>query len=130
MHFLHWLNAHLEELYRTQRDFLSSVHSLHQLNAHLAEFYRTPQRFCLRLSSLYISLPPEVFNNLTGLPRVDFNFCAHLECLYLAPQSSEMHPLCTAIRTCNVLSHPPGVKPQRPLKLEAKKTQGVPEHGL
>jgi hypothetical protein len=25
-----------------------------------------------------------------------------------------MHPLCMAIRTHNVLSHPPGVKPQRP----------------
>jgi hypothetical protein len=25
-----------------------------------------------------------------------------------------VHPLCTALRTHNVLSHPPGVKPQRP----------------
>jgi hypothetical protein len=30
-----------------------------------------------------------------------------------------MHSLCTAIRTRSVLSHPPGVKPQRPLTLKS-----------
>jgi hypothetical protein len=37
------------------------------LNAHLAELYRTPQRFCLQLC-FSTALPPEVFNNLKGLP--------------------------------------------------------------
>jgi hypothetical protein len=37
---LHWLNAHLAELYRTQREFLSAT-----------VFF-------------YTALPPEVFNNL------------------------------------------------------------------
>jgi hypothetical protein len=74
------------------------VHSLCLLNAHLAELYRTPQSFCLQLCLAYIALPPEVFNNLQGLPRVDdFSYCAHLACLCLNPQSSEVLQ-CTGIQ--------------------------------
>jgi hypothetical protein len=59
----------------------------------------------------HTTLPPEVFNNLKGLLlscRFQSYAAAHL-CLNL--QCSEVHPLCTALRTCSVLSHPPGMKP-------------------
>jgi predicted permease len=49
----------------TTEFFLCALLAL--LNAHLAELYRTPQRFCLQLC-FSTALPPEVFNNLKGLP--------------------------------------------------------------
>jgi hypothetical protein len=72
---MHLLNALLAELSESLVILTSveltteffSVHSLHLLNAHLAELYRTPQRFCLQLC-FSTALPPEVFNNLKGLP--------------------------------------------------------------
>jgi hypothetical protein len=60
--------------------------------------------FCLQLCLFYTALPSEVFNNLKGLPRVDdFSSCAHLACLCLNPQSSEVL-LCTGIQNpqCSV----------------------------
>jgi hypothetical protein len=57
LHLLNALLAELSEssvilfLLQTHSRVPSSVHSLHWLNAHLAELYRTPQRFCLLLNS-------------------------------------------------------------------------------
>jgi hypothetical protein len=41
-----------------------SVHSLHWLNAHLAELYRTQREFLSATVFFSTALPPEVFNNL------------------------------------------------------------------
>jgi hypothetical protein len=127
---MHLLNAYLAELSESSVILvLFELIAEFLLNASLCicsmptwqSFYRTPQRFCLQLCSspqpclLRCSTTSKVFSRVD-----DFNFCAHLARLCLTPQSSEMHPLCTAIRTRSVLSHPPGVKPQRPLKLEIK----------
>jgi hypothetical protein len=73
MHLLNALLAELSEslvilvLLLNSQQSSSSVHSLHWLNAHLAELYRTPQRFLSATVFFSTALPPEVFNNLTGL---------------------------------------------------------------
>jgi hypothetical protein len=57
-------------------------------------------KFCLQLCFSYTALPPEVFNNLTGILLMSCRLqsCASTR-LCLTPQSSEVHPLCTALRT-------------------------------
>jgi hypothetical protein len=55
------------------------VYSFHLLIAHLAELYRTQREFMSATMFFSTALPPEVFNNLTGLPRVDyFSYYARL----------------------------------------------------
>jgi hypothetical protein len=51
----------------TSNESSPSVHSLHWLNALLAELYRTQEEFLSATVFFSTALPPEVFNNLTGL---------------------------------------------------------------
>jgi hypothetical protein len=71
-------------------------------------------RFLSALCPLPQSLPLEVFSNLKGLllPELLISTCASVR-LCLTPQSSECNSM-HGHQNLNVLSHPPGVKPQRP----------------
>jgi hypothetical protein len=60
----------------------------------------------------HTALPPEVFNNLKGLPpELLISDLVPQHAFVSTPQCLKVHPLCTALRTRSFLSHPPGVKP-------------------
>jgi hypothetical protein len=122
---MHLLNAHLEELFRILSDydsfFLNSQQSSSlcttrayaqcPLGRDSTELLRASVCNCV---FSHTAFPPRCSTTLRSSSRVvDSSSCAAAR-LCLNPQCSEMHPLCTAIRTRSVLSHPPGVKPQRP----------------
>jgi hypothetical protein len=130
VHSLHLLNAHLVELFRILSDSGSSLRThnrvlpqcttVHMLNAHLAELYRTHNRFLSATVSLIHSLASKVFNNLEVFLELLISAIVPTARLRLNSVVFKNAPLCTAIRTHSVLSHPPGVKPQRLLKPEIK----------
>jgi len=125
MHSLHLLNPHLAELFRILSDSSSPfwTHSQVLPNALWcicsmptcqSSSQNSKQSFCLILCISYTALPPRYSTTLRSFPWVvDSSSCAAAR-ICLTPQSWEMHPLCTTIRTCSVLSHPPSMKPQRP----------------
>ena len=92
----------------------SFVHSLHLLNAHLAELHRTPREF----------LSPTMFFSTALPPRYSFELMisVHVPTWHAFVWTHRIQKCFSAlaIRTHNILSHPPGMKPQRPLKPEIK----------
>jgi len=71
-------------------------------------------KFCLQLCFSYTALPLEVFNNLTSL-LLELLIPVLCLCTFLS-DSSEFRSASSVhgYQDLNVLSHPPGVKPQRP----------------
>jgi hypothetical protein len=118
----HMLNAHLAELHRILSDsgsLLNSQQSSSNCTLCLCSMptwqsLQNPHRILSATVSLIHSLASKVFNNLEVFPELLIPVLVPQARLCLNPQCSEVHPLCTAIRTRSVLSHPPGVKPQRP----------------
>ena len=69
------------------------------LDAHLAELHRTYNKVLSATVFSYTVLPPRYSATLRSSSRVeDSSPCAFAR-LCLTPQSPELHPLCTAIRT-------------------------------
>jgi hypothetical protein len=120
---MHPLNAHLAELSEssvilsllpklTEEFYLCALLALAQCPLGRASHNPQQNSVCNCVFS-HIALPPRCSATLRSSSRVVDSNSYVVAHLCMNPQYSEMHPLCTAIRTRSVLSHPPGVKPQR-----------------
>jgi hypothetical protein len=135
------------------------VHSMHLLNALLAKLYKTPQRFCLLLCHVplctlctysmpswqsstellrdyvfycvlfHIVLPSRYSTTLRSSPEsMTLAIVPPWRILVQIPQNWKCS-LALAIRTYNVLSHPPSINPQRSTNLKSSKScKCIPIH--
>jgi hypothetical protein len=124
VHPLHLLNALLAELsessvilvffFNSQQSSSSSTSCLCSMPTWQSSLQNLQQSSVCNCVLSYTALPPRYSTTLrSSSPELLIQSCASAR-LCLTPQSSEVHPLCTALRTRSVLSHPPGMKPQRP----------------
>jgi hypothetical protein len=102
----------------SQQSSSSNCTTVHMLNAHLAELYRILSDSVCNCVQLH-SLASKVFSNLTGLlPELLISVL----CLSTSLSDSSEFRSASSVhgsQNLSVLSHPPGMKPQRPSTLKS-----------